>query len=104
MVGDFEYTIDESTSKSDVRKWNQLVSESGCPVEFRPPKPYPIIKSRWRHYDFGNVCINYIKNDLPVTAQNYPEIGPFQQNNKYKLIYTDTEARLSHYEREVCFC
>ena len=101
MIGDFEYSIDESTSQSDVRRWSALVSESGCQVEFIPPKSYPIIQSKWRHLDYGNVYINYIRNNCPVTALHIPDVRQVKQNLNFKLVYTDKEATLAHYDRLV---
>ena len=101
MIGDFEYTIDEKTSKSDLKKWSALVSESGCQVEFIPPDTYPVYKSRWQHLDFGNVCINYICNHCPMTAMHIPDVRQVKQNMNFKLVYTDSDAMLSHYERLV---
>src|SRR5210317_1162383 len=101
MIGDFEYTIDEKTSSRDLRKWSKLVSESGGQVEFIPPEAYPVYKSRWQHLDFGNVCINYISNHCPMTAMHTPDVRQVKQNMNFKLVYTDSDAMLSHYDRLV---
>ena len=99
MIGDFEFIIDDHTSKMDIRQWYKLVSESGCSVEFVPKTPYPVLNSKWRHLDFGNVCINYIHNTRPLTAIHVPDLKEVRQNRNFKLVYNDSPAVLTHYDR-----
>lgn len=99
MIGDFAYKIDDQTPRGDIRKWAELVSKSGCSVEFLTRKPNPNLKSNWRHLDFGNICINYIHNFRSFCAVHEPNLKEGGLSRKFKLIFTDTRAILRHYDR-----
>jgi len=99
MVGDFEYKIGDATPRRDVLKWNELVAQSGCSVDFVTKKPHPILQSNWRHLDFGSICINYIYNFRSFCAVHTPNGSLADKARKFKLIYTDTPAILRHYGR-----
>jgi len=99
MIGDFEYIIDDATPRKDVLAWNELVSRSGCSVHFVTKKPHPILHSNWRHFDFGPICINYIRNHRSFCAVDTPNCSQSDKNRKFKLIYTDAAAILRHYDR-----
>ena len=101
MIGDFEYTINDKTPEDVVRKWNELISFTGCSIAFEGKNPFPVLDSNWKLLDFSNIFINYVYSTRSFRAIHKPQPNEYKQNKNFSLIYTDTKAYLNHYDRKI---